>query len=159
RKGNELVEAGKMLELGYKHDLFARSDLEALKEYAEKKKPTFDQYFSIKRERVGDKFLDEYEIIVKQVPRIRRDLENGCFVEVEREHRQKAVGYQSMLYIYIPIKNVDPPLVGRHARPKEVVKWYPTKKDIEGIIKTFSIISEMHKGDIVKIISKLLETK
>jgi hypothetical protein len=159
KKNGSLIEAGKMLKLAYENKLFTQEELEKLEEFA-KTTPLFDQNFEIKKEETGKKFLEEFEIIFRHVPIIRKELENGCFVEAELKHKQKAVGYQPMLYIFIPAKNVVSdswiPLVGRCAQQKEVVKWYPTKKDIEGTIKTFSVLSQKHKSDIIEIINKIL---
>jgi len=161
-KQNEaLIEAGKMLELAYQHKLFTKEELEKLRGYA-KALPLFDESFEIKKEEINKKFLEEFDIIFRHVPIIRKKLEGGCFVEAELKHKQRAVGYQPMLYIFIPARNVVSdswaPLVGRCAQRKEVVKWYPTKKDIEGTIKTFSVLSQKHKDDIVAMINKILSS-
>ncbi|MEM3697720.1 MAG: hypothetical protein QXQ94_09520 [Candidatus Bathyarchaeia archaeon] len=105
KKNGALIEAGKMLKLGYDHKLFTKEELEKLREYA-KGTPLFDQEFEIKKEETDKKFLEEFEIIMRHVPIIRKKLENGCFVEAELKHKQKAVGYQPMLYIFIPARNV-----------------------------------------------------
>lgn len=160
KQNDVLIEAGKMLELAYQNKLFTKEELERLREYA-KTMPLFDESFEIKREETGNKFLDEFELIFRRVPIIRKHLENGCFVEAELKHKQKAVGYQPMLYVFIPanivISDSSTPLVGRCAKQNEVVEWYPTKKDIEGIIKTFSILSQKHKNDIIEIINRILK--
>ena len=159
KKNGFLIEAGKMLKLAYDHKLFTKEELERLREYA-KNTPLFDQEFEIKKEETGKKFLEEFEIIFRHVPIIRKKLENGCFVEAELKHKQRAVGYQPMLYIFIPAKNVLSdswsPLVGRCAQRKEVVTWYPAKKDVEGTIKTFAVLSQKHRSDIIEMINRIL---
>ncbi|MEM3640581.1 MAG: hypothetical protein QXH37_01470, partial [Candidatus Bathyarchaeia archaeon] len=77
KKNGALIEAGKMLKLGYDHKLFTKEELEKLREYA-KGTPLFDQEFEIKKEETDKKFLEEFEIIMRHVPIIRKKLENGC---------------------------------------------------------------------------------
>jgi hypothetical protein len=159
KQSNVLIEAGKMLELAYQHKLFTKEELEKLREYA-KTMPLFDESFKIKKEEINKKFLKEFDIIFRHIPIIRKKLEGGCFIEAELKHKQRAVGYQPMLYVFIPARKVVSdsygPLVGRCAQRREVVKWHPTKNDVEGIIKTFSILSKKHKSDIIDIINQIL---
>jgi len=159
-----LIEAGKMLKIAYEHGIVTEGELKHLKEYAVNISQLFDKEFEIIKEETNQIFLDEFKVIFRRVPIIHKDLDNGCFVEAELKHKQKAVGYQPMLYVFIPVKNVVTDnqtmgLVGRSAKSKEVVKWFPTKDDIIGIIKTFVILSKKHKNDIIEIIEKILSER
>ncbi len=157
----ELIEIGKMLEIGYKNGLLTKYDLEGLKEYAENIKSFFAGSYDIKKLTTDDKFLNEFEVLFRKVPIIHKTLANSCFVEGELKHKQRAVGYQPMLYIFIHIENVlssidGEPIVGRVANSKEIALWYPTLEDIKGTIKTFSVLSKIHNRDIKEILTYLL---
>ncbi len=163
KEGKVLIEAGKMLELSYKRNILTKGELEELKEYIEKIPKLFDESFEIIKEEMGKEFLGEFQIIFRHVPIIHKELDNGCFIEAELKHKQRAVGYQPMLYIFIPVKNVitegfTDPLSGRSAKLKEIVKWFPTKKDVEGTIKTFAVLSQKHRDDIIEIITRILSS-
>lgn len=161
KEGRVLIEAGKMLELSYRNKIISREELEELKEYAKNIPESFDEYFGIKKEESDKEFLGEFKVIFRHVPIIRKDLDNQCFVEAELKHKQRAVGYQPMLYIFIPAKNVVADdslgsLVGRTAKLKEVAKWFPTKNDVIGTMKTFAVLSHKHRDDVVEIIERIL---
>jgi hypothetical protein len=159
KEGKVLIEVEKMLELAYRHNILTKEELKKLKVYAQNVPELFAEKTEICKERTDKKFLKEFEIIFRRVPIIRKELRNNCFVEAELKHKQRAVGYQPMLYIFIPVENVlsnKGVLSGRRAEAKEFVRWYPTKDDIEGTIKTFAVLSKTHNSDIIEIIDTIL---
>lgn len=160
KEKNSLVEAGRMLELAYQYGVLTAEDMKELNRYVTNVPDLFDKSFKITEERTNKKFLGEFEVRFRRTPILHKDLDNGCFVEAELKHKQKAVGYQPMLYVFIPVHNVvaTPPLIGRQAQQKEIVRWSPTKNDTIGIIKTFSVLSSNHKADINRIIDRLLKS-
>ncbi len=160
-RDRNLIEIGLMLKIGYEKGLFSRSDLEHLKRFAENVQNFFSDVFEIEKLNADELFLNEFEVLYRKVPIIRKELTNGCFVEGELKHKQRAVGYQPMLYIFIPIKNVisiidKRPLFGRPAHSKEMILWFPSLEDIKGTIKTFSVLSPVHNRDIKEILINLL---
>ncbi len=160
-KDRNLIEIGLMLKFGYDKGLFSSSDLESLKEFTENVPNFFSEAFDIKKIKTEELFLNEFEVLYRKVPIIHRALTNGCFVESELKHKQRAVGYQPMLYIFIPIRNVitaidKQPIIGRPAHSKEIVLWFPSLEDIKGTIKTFSVLSPIHNQDIKEILTNLL---
>jgi hypothetical protein len=160
KEGKVLIEAGKMLKIAYDHGIITKEELKNLKDYVVKVSQLFNEQFEIIKKETNKTFLGEFKVILRHVPIIRKDLDNGCFVEAELKHKQRAVGYQPMLYVFIPVKDViddlGRSLVGRTARVREVVKWFPTKNDIIGIMKTFAVLSQKHKSDVVEIIERIL---
>jgi hypothetical protein len=127
KEGKILIEVGKMLELAFQHRIITEEELEKLKDYVDKIPKVFDEDFEITKEKTDKNFLGEFKVIFRHVPIIRKDLDNGCFIEVELKHKQRAVGYQPMLYIFIPVKNVIADdslssLIGRPAESKEIAK-------------------------------------
>ena len=159
KENKELIEAGRMLELAFKNNIFTKERLERLKKYAEDVPKLFAESTEIVKERTEEKFLEEFVIMFRHVPIIHKALDNDCFVEAELKHRQRGVGYQPMLYIFIPAQNVSSDrgrLSGRCAEIKEIARWYPTKNDIEGTIKTFAVLTKTHNNDIKEIITTIL---
>ncbi|HIE41140.1 MAG TPA: R.Pab1 family restriction endonuclease [Candidatus Aenigmarchaeota archaeon] len=163
KEGKILIEVGKMLELAYQHGIVTKEELEKLGDYVDKVQKLFDEDFEITKEETDKKFLGEFKILFRHVPIIHKELDNGCFIEAELKHKQRAVGYQPMLYIFIPVKNVVADdslgsLIGRPAESREIAKWFPTKNDILGTIKTFAVLSQKHRDDIVEIIKRMLKS-
>jgi len=72
------------------------------------------------------------------------------FVEIMLKHKEKAVGYQSMVLLCIWIKNLEGKLIGRTANVKELAKFKITKSNkgiIEDVVKAFAIASKQHYED------------
>ena len=122
----------------------------------------FEETFSVSTEKGGEaEKFEGFTLLHKKTPILRKQLSDGSFIHIELRHKQRAVGYQAMLYIFIPIKNVisksdGSSIVNRPARQKEVVLWFPGKGHIIELIKGFSIMSKKHLEDIVSIVEKFL---
>jgi hypothetical protein len=105
--------------------------------------------------------FEGFTLLYRKAPTLRKQLSDGSLIHIELRHKQKAVGYQAMLYIFIPIKNLvskldRSSLVGRPARQNEVVLWSPTKEHIIELMKGFSIMSKKHLKDIMSIVERFL---
>ena len=95
---------------------------------------------------------------------IKKNDENGYFVEIILKHKQRAVGLQAMVYLCIYIeKLVDEngkSLMGRTATTKEFGKIEITtenKELIKDVVKAFAIASQVHKRDILSILRQVEE--
>jgi len=155
-----LSELGQMLRIGYRKGAIGEDVLIKLQKFGDNINKFFDECYEITVEVTEQKFLGEFTVLMRQVPIVQRELTNGCFVEGELKHKQRAVGYQPMLYVFIPVQNVisrHGGLVGRPACKKEVVDWCPSVDDIIGITRTFVVLSRKHRDDIQNIIHRLLQ--
>jgi len=154
----ELGEIGLMLKIAYENGIISKEELKNLKEYVKNVKKTFFESYSIQVERLKEKF-HEFTVLFRKFPVLHKDFTDGCFLEIEIKHKQRAIGFQPMVYIYIPIKNVVPEdgsiLVGRKAKSKERVIWKPNNKHIIETIKSFAIASKAHLGDIKEILNQI----
>ena len=84
------------------------------------------------------------------------------FVEIALRHKQKAIGYQSMVFLCIWIKNLESEesLIGRTANIREFAKFRITKDNkeiIEDVVKAFAIASEQHNNDMKVLLKEVLE--
>jgi len=149
-----LTELGKMLKFGIENKIIDRSDLDNLHLFATSKRVFFDN-LTQSIESLHKEF-EGFSIFNKKIPILRKFLPDGSFIHIELQHRQRAVGFQPMLYIFIPLKNVEDRggnnIVGRNANKKEIVFWYPQKTHILELLKGFVIMSESHKRDIIEIL-------
>lgn len=155
----ELFEIGWMLKIAYENGIISKEELKNIEEYVRKVDKTFFDSYFIQTENLGEKFYD-FIVLVRKFPLIHKNFTDGCFLEIEIKHKQRAVGFQPMLYIFIPIKNVvseidGKKLIGRKALPKERVIWKPNKTHIIEIIKAFAIASKTHLNDIVEILNRI----
>jgi len=157
-KKDELIEFGKILSIAYNRGVVTKGDILSLVERFKDIK-TFEETYEIFRSITEEKFKD-FKVIYEKIPILRYELKDGCYIDIALRHKQRAIGYQAMIYIYIPLKNVQPKLVGRSAQPKEEVTWLPKREHILGLLKSFLIASRKHRDDIVKkVIPKALSTK
>ncbi|MEM5794436.1 MAG: R.Pab1 family restriction endonuclease [Candidatus Aenigmatarchaeota archaeon] len=154
----ELFEIGLMLKIAYENGIISREELKNIKEYVKKVDKTFFESYSFRVEKLEENFYD-FMVMLREFPFLRKFFSDGCSLEIEIKHKQKAVGFQPMLYIFIPLKNVvsenENNLIGRKARPKERVIWKPNKIHIIETIKAFAIASKTHLNDIKEILNRI----
>lgn len=157
---NELVEFGAMINEFYQKNILTEKEiLKVLMDI--KNEPTFEEIFYIKRKSINYKKIKDFEILIEESPILRLNFNDGCFVDISLKHRQRAVGYQAMVYLYIPLKNKNiissKPIIGRKADRGEIIKWYPEKEHVIGLLKSFLIASRTHRQDIIhKVLPKIL---
>jgi len=154
-ESNELIEFGKILSLALNKGLVTKSDIDSLVEQFKDVK-TFEDSYDIYHSDTGEKFKD-FKLIYEKTPILRYECKDGCYIDIAFRHKQKAVGYQAIVNIYIPLKNVRSSPIGRTALPKEVVTWSPDREHILGLLKAFLIASRRHREDVIcKVIPKAL---
>jgi hypothetical protein len=150
------IELGEILRLACRYGLILNEEvIKILDEY--ENYSTFDNNkdkFDIRRENSKEDFYG-FKIYFEKTPILRLDLNDGCYIEMVLKHKQKAVGYQVMVYIYIPMKNVTPNLIGQTAIPKQLVIWEPNKDHILGLLKAFLLASNSHRTDITDMCVKI----
>jgi len=157
-KDKSPIELGIMVKLAYDNGMISKEELcRVIKNYGDSKIRPFNEEFRIAREFQRETYMD-FQVIFEKTPILRYNLGDGCYIEVALRHKQKAVGYQSMVYIYIPAKNLhaNRPLIGRKAYVNEVVLWRPGKDHILGLLKAFLIASNDHRNDVKGLIRRIV---
>jgi len=86
----------------------------------------------------------------------------GVTIEIELRHKQRAVGFQPMLFLLIPLEQLrpcegPPSLVGRPAEKNEVACWEPRVCILFEVVKGFSLASRSHRGDMLCMLEMVLE--
>jgi hypothetical protein len=79
-------------------------------------------------------------------------------IDIVVKHKQRAVGYQAMIYVWLPIKNSSDQIVGRPANQKEVLHFEIDEEKnnfIFDCFKIFSLASKQHNEDIINILSAM----
>jgi hypothetical protein len=151
------IELSEILSLAYKNNIISQNDIYSIIEKF-KDAPTFAEMFYINRESSQNSSFYGFKVLYEKTPILRSDLQDGCYIEMTLKHKQKAVGYQVMVYIYIPVKNVIPnTLIGRTAKQKEKVLWIPRREHILELLKAFLLASKTHREDIKKICLRIVK--
>ena len=156
------IEFGEIIKLAHKNEKISKDEIcSIIKEYGDPKVRPFNEQFKINIEKANDneknkKIYNDFNLLYEKTPILHLEFDDGCYIRVTLRHKQRAVGYQSMVYIYIPVQNLRAPrpLVGRPAAKNEVVSWVPNKKHILGLLKAFLIASNDHRNDIKELIRK-----
>jgi len=153
---DKMVELARLLELAYRNRLVEKEELEHLLSEVRGSTDFFAARYSID---VGPGDLPQdfhgFRVLRKTVPVLQKDTE-GVQIWVELRHKQKAVGFQPMLFLRIPITSVTPDLVGETAAANQVVTWEPSTPILLDTVRAFSIASEKHKNDMIDILTRIL---
>ena len=151
-------ELSRIVRLAHEHDILTDEDIEELLKFADGVSSYLEDR-GIKRKGTKDE-LYGFNIYEDVYPVAKKELPSGEFIEIVLKHKQRAVGYQSMVYVCIPLTNVKPAssLAGRVAKSNEVVEYDVPLDLIKELLRAFIIASETHKDDIVKFLRSIIGT-
>jgi len=107
---------------------------------------------------------DGFQSAVQRLPQFTKSTPHG-WVQIQLKQKQRAVGYQAMVYVCLPMAEVlamdGSPRKPGSARSKETVYYDFTRANSDlllDIIHAFGIASQQHNEDIRQILEKILET-
>ncbi|HEY1716791.1 MAG TPA: R.Pab1 family restriction endonuclease [Verrucomicrobiae bacterium] len=136
-------------------------EIEALK-----KIPTdeFEESQAVQVEVSTNAAADGFQSAVQRLPQFTKSTPHG-WVQIQLKQKQRAVGYQAMVYVCLPMAEVlamdGSPRKPGSARSKETVYYDFTRANSDlllDIIHAFGIASQQHNEDIRQILGKILET-
>jgi len=106
---------------------------------------------------------DGFQSAVQRLPQFTKSTPHG-WVQIQLKQKQRAVGYQAMVYVCLPMNEVlamdGSPRKPGNAKSKETVYYDFTRANSDlllAIIHAFGIASKQHNEDIRKILGKILE--
>ncbi|MFC1514484.1 R.Pab1 family restriction endonuclease [Candidatus Omnitrophota bacterium] len=97
----------------------------------------------------------DFHVIEEKYPLYYLD-KKDYVIEVAIKHKQRAVGYQAMIYVCLPIGIFNEKIVGRAANQKELISFnvHNTENNfIYDAFRVFSMASKQHNHDIVNILT------
>jgi hypothetical protein len=107
---------------------------------------------------------DGFQSAVQRLPQFTKSTPHG-WVQIQLKQKQRAVGYQAMVYVCLPMAEVlamdGSPRAPGSAKSKETVYYDFTRANSDlllDIIHAFGIASQQHNEDIRQILGKILET-
>ena len=107
---------------------------------------------------------DGFQSAVQRLPQFTKSTPHG-WVQIQLKQKQRAVGYQAMVYVCLPMSEVlamdGSPRAPGSARSKETVYYDFTRANADlllDIIHAFGIASQQHNEDIRQILGKILKT-
>jgi len=106
---------------------------------------------------------DGFQSAVQRLPQFTKTTPHGS-VQIQLKQKQRAVGYQAMIYVCLPLSEVltpdGSPRKTGNAQSKETVFYDFNRANaalLLDIIHAFGIASQRHNEDIQKILGKILE--
>ncbi len=106
---------------------------------------------------------DGFQSAVQRLPQFTKSTPHG-WVQIQLKQKQRAVGYQAMVYICIPMNDVlamdGTSRKSGSAKSKETVYYDFNHENADlllDVIQAFGVASQQHNEDIQKILGKILE--
>lgn len=154
-----LIEFGECLDKALNNDTNLKMEIKrVVEEY--RNVDTFDKKFTIQRIE-DNRYYNEFKLINELTPILRLDgLTDNYYIDIILKPKQRAVGYQAMVFLYIPCEKALPledgqKLIGRKAYQNEKVKVFLNSDHILGLLKSFLLASDTHRKDILNILRYL----
>jgi hypothetical protein len=105
-----------------------------------------------------------FQSAIQRLPQFTKATPHG-WVQIQLKQKQRAVGYQAMIYVCLPMNEVltmdGSPRKTNPAKSKETV-YYDFNRDnaafLLDIIHAFGLASQQHNEDVRKILGKILAT-
>jgi hypothetical protein len=124
----------------------------------------FEESQPVQVEAATNAAADGFQSAVQRLPQFTKTTPHG-WVQIQLKQKQRAVGYQAMVYVCLPLTEVlaaeGLPRPAGKAHSKETV-FYDFNRDnaafLLDIIHAFGLASMQHNEDIQKILGKILET-
>jgi hypothetical protein len=124
----------------------------------------FEENQPVQVEVATNPVADGFQSAVEHLPQFTKTTPHG-WVQIQLKQKQRAVGYQAMVYVCLPLGEVrtlaGTPRPAGKAHPKETV-YYDFNRDntalLLAVIHAFGIASAQHNEDMQKILGKIFET-
>jgi len=162
-KGNKTYvtyELSDLIKIAYEREILSKKEITELIDYNEgPDKLDIEEKYNIVRESTGKK-INNFEFYEEKSPLFINKIDDYSFVEIILQHKQYAVGYQSMIYFCMYLSNVKDTQgacpVGRLSSSNEKMCIPITKEHLVGIVKSFIVASEDHSWDIKFILKEII---
>ena len=124
----------------------------------------FEENQAVQIETSTNTATDGFQSAVQRVPQFTKATPHGS-VQIQLKQKQRAVGYQAMVYVCLPMNQVLD-ITGNLRKPGPAKSKETVYYDLDAynatfildIIHAFGIASQQHNEDIRQIIGKILET-
>ena len=163
KNGNSYVsyELSDLFKFALENNIISKNDVKKLLLFNDEKKLDIEKQYKIKRISTGTKIIDKFEYFEEKAPLFINKISDKTFVEIILQRKQRAVGYQSMVYFCSYAHNLTDkkgdPIIGRTAQSKEIIYLPLAKEDLIGIAESFIVASDDHAWDMKKILSDIIK--
>ena len=163
KNGNTYVsyELSDLFKMALLNKLITKKEIEQLINFNAKNELDIERQYKIIRTATNKNILGKFEYYEEKSPLFINRISDSAFVEIILQHKQRAVGYQSMVYFCAKVKNLfdknSRPIVGRTAESNEVVYLPISKEDLVCIAESFIVASKNHAWDMKTILRDIIK--
>ena len=123
----------------------------------------FEESHAVQVEVSTNAAADGFQSVVQRLPQFTKSTPHG-WVQIQLKQKQRAVGYQAMVYVCLPMAEVlamdGSPRKPGGAKSKETVYYDFTRANSDlllAIIHAFGIASQQHNEDVRQFMEKILD--
>jgi len=157
--GREFVtnELADLFRDAWKNKMIGKEDIKMLLEFNTGEGATdIEASYKVKSQFLNQTISEGFECYKQETPLFIKKVNDTSFVEIALKHKQRAVGFQSMVYFGFYLTGATSsdghPIIGRTSRKGELVTIQITKEHLIWMAKAFIIASESHSWDMKKIL-------
>jgi len=154
-------ELSDMFKAFYKAGIITKKEIESMLEYNTKDNLDIENNYKIKRESTHKIVKENFEFFEEKAPLFIYKIDESSFVEIILQHKQKAVGYQCMIYFGFFVKSAKDlqgrTIIGRTAKPNEEIMLEISKEHLFAIAKSFVVASKDHNWDMKTILKDIIK--
>ena len=154
-------ELADMFKFALENNLINKKEIKSLIGFNQDKTLDIEKQYKIIRTSVNKKIYNKFEYYEEKTPLFINKINENNFVEIILEHKQRAVGYQSMIYFCSYIKNLfddkEQSIIGRTAKSNEIIYLPIGKEDLVNIAESFMVASQDHLWDMKKILNDIIK--
>jgi hypothetical protein len=156
-----MYELSDLFKLALTMGIVTKEDIKKLIEFTKNNKIDIEKQYKVTRVNLGKKIGEDFKVFEEKYPLFIKEIGEKSFVEIQLKHKQRAVGFQSMIYFCLNLKSINDKsgksLIGRSAKPNEILEIEITKEEIVWIAKSFIIASADHSEDIRLILEEVIK--
>lgn len=155
-----MYELADLFRLALKEEIISKKEVQELINFINKNKIDIEKQYKVTRADLGKTISEGFEVFEEKYPLFIKKIGNKSFVEIQLKHKQRAVGFQSMIYFCINLNCINDKsgkcVVGRSASSNEIVDIEIGKEEIILIAKSFIMASADHSEDIKLILEEII---
>jgi len=156
-----MYELADLFRLALKEDIMSKKEIQDLIIFIDKNRIDIERQYNVTRANLGKTIGEGFEVFEEKYPLFIKKVGDKSFVEIQLKHKQRAVGFQSMIYFYINLNCVNDNsgkcVVGRSASSNEIVNIEISKEEIFWIAKSFIMASADHSEDVKLILDEIIK--
>lgn len=155
-----MYELADLFEMAIDNKVISKGEVKELINF-NREKIDIEKQYSVKRTSLNKTISEDFEYYEENAPLFIKRMNDKFFTEIQIKHKQRAVGYQGMVYFCIWIKSLKDKEgkspIGRKGKSKEKITIELSKEDLFNIAKTFMITSQDHDWDMKTILKGIIK--